>query len=564
MKILSIYPWTHISSATLMVNGKIISAVAEERLDRVKWSTKFPIKSINWCLESNGLTLEDIDYITVPWNPAHNINSTSSRWDSNIYWRGQFLSHIPSNLMKIISKGPENSMTTTFGKNKIIYLNHHDCHAASAVIPSNFSKTDYLTIDGHGETETCIMGHYDGKKFNKLNQIMYPHSLGLFYGTITDFLGFKPDSDEWKTMALASYTNKKKYDQKFNKLFKLTREGFELDLTYFDFYMFDKKSNFFNKKLIEILGSPRKKGSRLEIKHFEIASSLQRSFEKIAIHLLKITKSLSSKSTNVCLAGGAAMNCVFNGVIESKYNIYKNVFVPPWPDDLGVGLGSNLLLSNLKKNKLLKKNNRNVYLGPSYENQEIEKTLKKYNLKFYKSKNLYFDVAKKIADQKLIGWYQGKMEFSHRALGNRSIIADPRKKNMKNIINKAVKYRESFRPFAPAVLGEKAHEIFEINKNEKIEFMEKAVMVKSGWKKKIPATTHVDGSARVQTVYKNFNPRFYNLINEFYKITNVPVLVNTSFNLNGEPIVESPSDAIRTFFTCGLDVLVLQDYIIKK
>ena len=563
MKILSIYPWTHISSASLMINGNIVSAVAEERLERVKWSTKFPIKSIQWCLKSNNLKFEDLDYISIPWNPSHNIYSTSNRWDNNIFWRGQLLSHIPSNLMKIIAKGPAESMTTSFGSTKIVYLNHHDCHAASTVIPSNFNKSDYLTIDGHGETETCIMGHYDGNSFKKLNQIMYPHSLGLFYGTITDFLGFKPDSDEWKTMALASYSKSKKFDNKFEQLYKLTKKGFELDLSYFDFYLFDKKPNFFNDKLIDLLGNPRKKDSKLLAKHFDIANSLQKSFEKIAIHLLKITKKLSNKSSNISLAGGAAMNCVFNGSLEMNYNIYKNIYIPPWPDDLGVGLGSNLLLNNKIKRTLTRKK-FNVYLGPEYSNIEIEKTLKKYNLKFYKTKNLFSLIAKKLSKQKLVAWYQGKMEFSHRALGNRSILADPRDKRMKQIINEAIKYREEFRPFAPAVLGEKSHEIFQIDKNKKIEFMEKAVIVKKKWRKKIPAVTHNDGTARVQTVYKNFNSKFYKLINEFYKITDVPVLLNTSFNLNGEPIVESPSDAIRTFFTCGLDILVLGDYIIEK
>ena len=203
-------------------------------------------------------------------------------------------------------------------------------------------------------------------------------------------------------------------------------------------------------------------------------------------------------------------------------------------------------------------------MGPEYSNSEIENILKKYNLKFKKNKNVFPYVAKKLANQKLVGWYQGKMEFSHRALGNRSILADPRNAKMKDIINKAIKYRENFRPFAPAVLGEKAHEIFEISKKNKIEFMEKAVLVRSKWKNKIPAATHIDGTARVQTVYKNYNSKFYNLISEFYKITDIPVLINTSFNLNGEPIVEGPSDAIRTFFTCGLDVLVLGDYIIEK
>ena len=565
MKIISIYPWTHISSACLSINDNIVSAIAEERLERVKWSTKFPLRSIKWCLDSNNLQLENVDDLVVPWNPAHNINSTSSRWDNNIFWRGQFLSHIPSNLMKIIAKGPESYMTTQFGKTKIYYLNHHDCHAASSVIPSKFKNTDYLTIDGHGETETCIMGHFNGKEFRKINQIMYPHSVGLFYGTITDFLGFKPDNDEWKTMALASYSKNNKYLKIFKRLYKLTPKGFELNLSYFDFYLFDKKPNFFNNKLVEILGKPRSKNSRLEKKHFDIAYALQKSFEEIVIHLLKITKRLSNKSSNICLSGGAAMNCVFNGVLDTKYKIYKNVYIPPWPDDLGVSLGANLLL-NYKIKKKLNKNKKvmNVYLGPCYTNKEIESTLKKYNLIYSKPKNLYSTVAKKISEQKLIGWFQDRMEFSHRALGNRSILADPRYANTKDVINKAVKYRENFRPFAPSVLGEKACEIFEINKGKKIEYMEKAVIVRKNWKKKIPAVTHVDGTARVQTVFRDTNLKFYKLIDEFYQLTGVPVLVNTSFNLNGEPIVENPSDAIRTFYTCGLDVLVLGDYIIEK
>ena len=258
------------------------------------------------------------------------------------------------------------------------------------------------------------------------------------------------------------------------------------------------------------------------------------------------------------------MNCVFNGRME-KVNIYKNNFVPPWPDDLGVSIGATFLANkNLKK---IKKNflfNKSVYLGPKYSDREIEILLKKYGLKFKKMNKLYSYIADKISKGYLIGWFQDRMEFTHRALGNRSILADPRNKDTKNIINKAVKYRESFRPFAPAVLGENANEIFDLKKGKKIEFMEKAVMVKNSWKKKIPAVTHIDGSARVQTVFKNYNPKFYNLIKEFYKLTSVPILVNTSFNLNGEPIVENPSDAIRTFHTCGLDILVLGNYIIEK
>ena len=565
MKILSIYPWTHISSSALMINGKLVSAAPEERFTRKKWTTDFPINSANWCLKNSKLTWDDIDLIAIPWNPGLNISSASSRWDSNISWRGEMLSNIPSNILKATKNYNPGVMSLSVDKTKIVYLNHHDCHAASAIFVSPFNKCDYLTIDGHGEVETCLMGNFDGKKLNNFHSISYPHSVGLLYGAFTDFLGFKPDNDEWKTMALASFSKKKNlYDKKFLEVYKLNNNGFELNLSYFDFYLFDRKPNFYNKKLEELFGKPRIKNEKITKRHHEIAGALQRTFEKIVFHLLKITKRLGGKSNNIVLAGGAAMNCVFNGKLE-KNNIYKNNFIPPWPDDLGVSIGATFLANNnLKKIKKNFSYNKSAYLGPKYSDREIENLLKKYGLKFKKIKNISSYIAKKISKGYLIGWFQDRMEFTHRALGNRSILADPRNKNTQNIINEAVKYRESFRPFAPSVLGEKAHEIFDIKKNKKIEFMEKAIMVRNNWKKKIPAVTHVDGTARVQTVFENYNPKFYKLIEEFYKLTNVPVLVNTSFNLNGEPIVENPSDAIRTFHTCGLDILVLGDYIIEK
>ncbi len=565
MKILSIYPWTHISSSALMINGKLVSAAPEERFTRKKWTTDFPINSANWCLKNSNLSWKDLDLIAIPWNPGLNISSASSRWDNNISWRGEMLSNIPSNILKATKNYNPGPMNLSFDKTKIVYLNHHDCHAASAIFVSPFKKCDYLTIDGHGETETCLIGNYDGKKLKNNHSIAYPHSVGLLYGTFTDFLGFKPDNDEWKTMALASYSKKENlFDKKFLKIYEMNQDGFELNLSYFDFYLFDRKPNFYNKKLVELFGKPRRKNEKITKKHFEIAGALQRTFEKIVFHLLKLTKKFGGQSNNVVLAGGAAMNCVFNGKLE-KNDIYKNNFVPPWPDDLGVTIGATFLANkNLKKIKNNFLINKSVYLGPKYSNIEIENLLKKYGLKFKKIKKISSYVAQMISKGYLVGWFQDRMEFTHRALGNRSILADPRNKNMKDIINKAVKYRESFRPFAPAVLGEKAHEIFDIKKDNKIEYMEKAIMVKENWRKKIPAVTHVDGTARVQTVFENYNPKFYKLIKEFYKLTKVPILVNTSFNLNGEPIVENPSDAIRTFYTCGLDVLVLGEYIIEK
>lgn len=567
MKILSIYPYTHISSAALMINDRIVAAAPEERFNRIKMSTAFPFKSIEWCLKKENLKLKDIDLVTIPWNPALNINSASSRWVNDLRWRGEMLTNIPVNLMKILDTNPSEYIKMNFNDLNVIYLNHHECHAASAFYTSPFRNCDILTIDGHGEQDTCFLGVGKNNNVKQIKTIKYPHSVGLFYGTFTDFLGFKADSDEWKVMALSSYAKKKNiYDKKINKLFKLNSGSFELDLSYFDFYTFDKKRNFFNDKFEKLIGKPRSKNEKITKNHYLIAGAMQRAFEVIVFHLLKILKLKGSKSNNLVLAGGAAMNCVFNGLLD-KSNLYKNNYIPAYPDDLGVSIGA-AYLANFRSNKNKKRkifHEKHNFFGPSFSSNEIKNEILKSKLKYIKSgKNLTNITAQYLSEGKLVGWFQGNMEFSHRALGNRSILADPRNSKMKDLVNKAIKFRESFRPFAPAVLDSEAYKIFDMKKNDKIYFMEKAVKVRTFWRKKIPAITHIDNTARVQTVMKSINPLFYDLISEFNKITKVPILLNTSFNLNGEPIVCTPRDAIRTFFSCGLDILVLGEFIIKK
>jgi carbamoyltransferase len=574
MKILSIYPYTHISSAALIIDGKIIAAAPEERFNRIKMSTEFPIQAINWCLSYSKIKWEELDYIVIPWNPVINTQYSSSRWVSSMTWRGEMFSHIPVQIMRAINDKKnsffekkenffENNTTIKIGKIKIVFIKHHLAHAASAFFLSSFKNSDILTIDGHGEEDTCFMGKGASNKIVQSSLVKYPNSLGLFYGTFTDFLGFQPDVDEWKVMALSSYSKKENYfDIKINKLINLLPEGFELDLNYFNYYTFDRKKNFFTSKLIDLIGPPRKKNDKLLSRHYQIAGALQRTFTKSVNHLLKIVKKKGGGSGNIVLAGGAAMNCVYNGTLY-KNKIYKKSFIPFCADDLGVSVGAALYL-NSKIKKYIKKFYLNASFGPGYTNQFIKNELKKFKVNFIEPKNLSNYVANKISKGKLIGWFQGRMEFGHRALGNRSILADPRNASMKKTINEAVKFREGFRPFAPAVLEEFSREIFEIPKNEKIFYMERAVEVKKNWRKRIPAITHVDGTARVQTVTKESNKEFYNLISSFYKITNVPIVINTSFNLNGEPIVMSPEHAIRTFYSCGLDTLVIGNYVINK
>ena len=564
MKILSVYPYTHLSSSCLLIDGEIIAASPEERFNREKMSTKFPIQSAQWCLEKGNTNWDDLDIIAIPWNPMRNINNVSGRWVNEMYWRGQMLSHIPGQVMRAIDGPVADEMEVKFGKTRIIYYNHHECHAANAFFLSGFSKADILTIDGHGEDETCFMGVGEDKKIIRNKSVSYPHSLGLFYGTFTDYLGFKPDVDEWKVMALSSFSKvENQYDEKISSLITLTNEGFELDLTFFDYYLFDRKPHFYSKKLVDLLGPARKKDEEFNQKHYEIAGAMQRIFCKAAEHLMKITKSISNNE-NLVLSGGAAMNCVFNGYLDTL-DIYKDTHISSCPDDSGVAVGACLLAyyKNTNENRKVVEC-KDSYWGPEFSDLEIENELKKFKIEYSKPDNLISEVANFLANGDLIGWFQGRMEFGHRALGNRSILADPRYKETRDKVNSAVKFRESFRPFAPAVLSEKANEIFEMPKNRKVYFMERAYNIKKEWQDKLGAISHVDGTGRVQTVEKNLNEKFYSLIEEFEKITDIPVLLNTSFNLNGEPIVMKPEHAIRTFYTCGLDKLVIGSFLISK
>ncbi len=563
MKILSIYPYTHISSAALLINGKVVSAAQEERFNRKKMSTDFPINAIDWCLKENNIKLYEIDLIVVPWNPQKNINHASFRWVNSMRWRGEMLTNIPVNLMRLLNQKESDQLDMSWGHNKLMFIDHHMSHAAFGYYQSGFSNADILTIDGHGENETCFFGRAKNKNIKRISSIEYPHSIGLFYGTFTDFLGFKPDSDEWKVMALSSYDRKNKYDKIISKLYKLTKNGFELDLSFFSFYTFDRKPNFFSKKFFDVFGKPRKKLDRLLKTHYQIASAMQRNFEKIVVHLIKILRKKSS-SKNLILGGGAAMNCVFNGKLD-YLNLYKDNHISYAPDDSGVSVGAALYAYHkFSKSKFKPNEIKECYFGPRFSDKEIRRTLNEFKINFKKIDKIEEYTAKELSDGKLIGWFQGNMEFGHRALGNRSILADPRKKNVKDIINKAVKFRESFRPFAPAILEEYQNDFMLIPKKRRVYFMERAYKFKKNWLKKIPGVVHTDQTGRIQTVSKKINSRFYKLIENFKHITGVPILLNTSFNLNGEPIVLSPTDAIRTFYSCGLDILILDKYVIKK
>ena len=393
--------------------------------------------------------------------------------------------------------------------------------------------------------------------------VKLPHSLGLFYGAFTEFLGFTPHSDEWKVMALAGRDFKQnKYYQKVKNLVKLCPNGtFELDLSYFHYYLNDRNA-WYSPKFVESFGQPRSPDTELTNRHYEIANALQRVSEETVIHMLNWLHKKTGME-NLALSGGFFMNSVFNGKITQKTK-FKNVFISSCPDDSGTSWGAALYVYNHIYNRPERKEEKHNYYGPQFSDAEIKDALDKYKVPYKRAEDIEKQTASLIADGKIVGWFQGQMEFGQRALGNRSILADPRDPLMKDKVNKAVKYREAFRPFAPSILEEHVADYFECNKSDRVPFMEKVFMVRPEKRKLIPAVTHIDGSGRLQTVGKETNPRFYKLIGEFDKITKIPLVLNTSFNLKGEAIVCTPTDAIRTFFSCGLDALVLGNYVVMK
>ena len=553
------------TSASLICGNKIIAAIEEERLSREKRTRKFPDKAIKFCLDKGNIKLEDLEAIAISWNPIINLENFDINSSRNSSYFPNILHSTINNVMKEI-KGIKKDfflqkLPLNNGKKlKIFFVNHHLSHASSFFV-SNFKEASVITVDAFGENQ-CV-GFYSGKKnhVKKIFQQNFPHSLGSFYSTFIEFCGFKPKSEEWKLMGASAYGKKSLYQKKIDKLIKLEKDGkFFLDLKYFNHYMFHRPG-YVNKNLEDLLGLKKNKLNQdLKKEYFDIAFAAQKTFEKIYLNLIKnIYK--KNKSKNLVLAGGAALNCVANGKVLSNSN-FKNIFVPPFPDDSGAGLGAALFVNSLISKKNSQIQFKHNYLGPSFTNNEILKVMKKFKLKHELIKNIFDSASESIVKGKIIGWFQGSLEFGDRALGNRSILADPRNKLMKDKINRFIKYRENFRPFAPAILEEKAKEYFE-NYQESF-FMEKTLHIKSIKKRLIPSVTHVDGSGRLQTVSKNSNPSFYNLIKSFYEKTGIPVLLNTSFNVQGEPIVCSVEDAIKNFYLSGLDELYIGNYKIKK
>ncbi len=592
-KILGISAFYHDSAATILIDGKIIAAAQEERFTRKKHDSDYPFHAIEFVLKYSNIKFKDLDQIVFfekPFLKFERLLETYVAFAPRGF--NQFIKAIPvwlkeklfqKKMLMDLFKQHDSSFKD---ESKLFFSEHHLSHAASAFFPSPFEKAIVLTADGVGEWATTTVAIGEKNNLNIKKEIHFPHSLGLLYSAFTYYTGFKVNSGEYKLMGLAPYGEPNYVEKIKNNLIDIKNDGsFKLNQDYFNY---STGLTMTNSKFDKLFGQkPRNPSSdKITQFHMDIAASIQKVTEEV---MLKLSKSLRDeyKIDNLCLAGGVALNCVANGkILENK--IFKNVWVQPAAGDAGGSLGAALAFWYLEKN-----NERSIsssddmkgsYLGPNYSDKEIKEILNKIgaNFEILDEETILNKTVNDLAEGKAIGWFQGRMEFGPRALGARSILGDPRSESMQKNLNLKVKYRESFRPFAPSVLREDLSEWFNINVDSPYMLMvsdvnkNKVIKMNEGQKKlfgidklnikrsEIPAVTHVDYSARIQTVHEETNPKYFKLLKKFKVKTNCPVLVNTSFNVRGEPIVNTPQDAYNCFMGTELDTLVLGNCYLEK
>lgn len=559
MNILGIGGYSHDSAAALVCDGEIVAAVAEERLARVKHQGGPPREAVQYCLDTAGLKPSDIEHLGCYMKPGLRV---SKRWK---YRTKQLATHP---LYSAAYMGYEvmhnwqfmRDMKSLCGPHtQLHYMEHHPAHMASSYYVSGYEDAALLSIDYIGEMTSTWAGVGRGSSIEPIHQIEYPHSLGVFYSAITDYLGFLRASDEYKVMGLASY-GEPEYIDEFRNLIHEDRDWYAMDLSWMAYhYRPGSKAGYFSEKFIKRFGPSRRKGEPVEKRHENIAASAQLLLEE---HVLRMAENLHAltNSRNLCLAGGVALNCSMNGRLLRE-SPFDRIYIQPAAGDDGIAIGAALQLHQ-QYGDASRSTMQDARLGPEYDDTTILNALASLDQTFTTPNDLAQETAKHIADGRIVGWYQGRMEFGPRALGARSILADATNPSMKDRLNSVVKHREEFRPFAPSCLQEKAHEYFEDCTDSP--FMLFVYPVVEDKRNVLPAITHVDGTARVQTVSRNVNPRYYDVIAAFEQRKGVPVIINTSFNVMGEPIVNTPEDAILCFLGTGIDVLVIGDHVVEK
>ncbi|WP_273566562.1 carbamoyltransferase family protein [Maribacter halichondriae] len=559
------------SSAAIFVDGKLIAATEEERFTRIKHWAGFPEQAVRFCLKEAGATLVDVDHITIGRDPKAKMKNKMMYVLKNPVKSTALVKDRWENREKITSMAEEFEQAFEISKEEIEkkfrHIEHHRAHLASAFFASPYEESAIISIDGSGDFTTTMLAHGKGNKIEVLDSIDFPVSLGFIYTAFTHFLGFPHYGDEYKVMGLAPY-GEAKYVDKIMKIVKLKDDGlWSWDNSYFDAIKVRYDNNqpvsppFFSEKFAKEFGAPRKKGEELTQYHKDLAKSVQVFTEKVIFHMLNhLQKRTGCK--NVCIAGGVAQNSVANGKIIAN-TTFENLYIPSAGHDAGISMGSALYHYHDNLNMPRTSAIKSASTGSSFTNEEIEAFLKENDISYKKMEDeeLFDYISDKLIVPSVVGWFQGRAEFGPRALGHRSIIADPRNDQAKELLNLKIKRRESFRPFAPSILKEYVEEYFEYN--DEVPFMEKVFPIKIEKHSKIPAVTHVDGTGRLQSVDKEVSPRYYGLIEAFRKKTGVPILLNTSFNEN-EPIVNTPAEAYDCFARTQMDVLVLENIVIER
>jgi carbamoyltransferase len=586
MNILGISCFYHDSAASLVRDGEIIAAAQEERFSRRKHDFDFPINAVKWCLEQGGITAKDLDFLIFYEKPLIKFERILEN----------FLSHAPSGISQFMQAMPiwlkEKLWIPDLirGKlnyeGKMLFARHHEAHAASAFYPSPFKEAAFLTIDGAGEWETATFGTGKDNEIDALYTLHFPHSLGLLYSAFTYYTGFKVNSGEYKLMGLAPYGEPRYVDLILDKLIDIKEDGsFKLNMKYFGYGNGLRMTNWRFERLFG--GRPRKPETKITQKDMDLAASIQKVTEEIMLKMTRHVYKATGKD-KLCLAGGVALNCVGNGRILRE-SPFKEIWIQPASGDAGGALGAALLvwykyLGSSRHVDEEKDKQKSSFLGPQYSDDDIEDFLKKDNIP-YKKLN-YPDIPGIVSDLiiegKVIGWFQGSLEFGPRALGARSIIGDARNAAMQSKMNLKIKHRESFRPFAPTVLKECVSDWFDLDRDSPYMLLTAQVrkdkrnnidaheQTLAGFDKlkvirsSIPAVTHVDNSARIQTIKKDDHPLYYELIQNFYRKTGCPVIINTSFNVRGEPLVCTPQDAYKCFMRTEMDYLAMGNFLLDK
>ena len=564
MYILGISCYYHDAAACLVKDGIIIAAAEEERFTRKKHDASFPIHAIRYCLQEAGITPQQLDHVAFYEKPLlkfDRILHQHLQCFPRSYW--SFFKALPPLINEKLRIGKKIKKELGFKKD-IVYAEHHMSHAASTFLVSPFKKAAILTVDGVGEWATTTFGVGEGSHITLLKEIRFPHSLGLLYSTITAYLGFSVNNSEYKVMGLSPYGKPTYYDQ-FMQLIDVKDDGsYALDMSYF---LFHHAMRMPSPKLIQLLGPARDPEGLLDQRHKDIAASLQKVTEDVLFSMLRALHK-ETKLPNVCLAGGVALNSVANGKILRE-TPFKKIFIQPAAGDaggaVGVALYTSTAVAGFSRNYVWHTN----YLGPGYSDREIRDYLEKAHIvyvPFVDDSDLVSSTAQLLYKNHVVGWFQGRMEWGPRALGARSILSNACNPEMQDILNLKVKHREKFRPFAPVVCEDDASTYFDCDVPVPLptDYMLMVYPVKKQWHTKIPAVTHVDGSGRLQTIRREQNSLYYDVIKAFGKLSHIPILINTSFNIRGEPIVCTPHDAYRCMMGTGIDYLVIGNYLVKR